>query len=268
MNPRQACLTCLDRTPVAWLEAALWVAAEHTPLLDPTHVLRHVDPIEQELRRTLPALQPSEQAQPLLRQLNAMGFQQDEYLPLRPHAALMDQVLKRRRGQPLMLAMLALELAERLGIPLHGVNFPGHFLLQVPGADHWLDPCGGRRLYLADCRALLIRQFGAQAVLSAAHVRTATPRQMFLRLSRNLRHLHDRDDNPMAALIDAERVMVLGGDQAADYLARADLYHRLNCPTAERYDVERALLLTDDPVQSLALSERLGRLPADKPALH
>ncbi len=85
--------------------------------------------------------------------------------------------------------MIALELARGLEIPLVGVNFPGHFLLRVPGADHLLDPCGGRRLYPNDCRELLHRQYSPNMQLNAEHLVTATPVQMLQRLSRNLRQL-------------------------------------------------------------------------------
>ncbi len=53
----------------------------------------------------------------------------------------------------------------------------------------------------------------------------------------------------------------LGDAGAADYLARASLYQRLDCPNAERFDLERALLLSDDPIQRLRLTERLSHLP-------
>ncbi|QXI39280.1 SirB1 family protein [Pseudomonas xantholysinigenes] len=268
MNPRQACLACLEREPVALLEAALWIAAEHDCSVEPAASLTHLHTLQREVSTQLPMLPLNELAQPLLRQLNALGYQQDEYLPLRPQAALMDKVLQRRRGQPLLLAILALELARRLSIPLEGVNFPGHFLLRVPGADHLLDPCGGRRLYPADCRELLARQFGPHLPLTAEHLRAATPMQMLQRLSRNLRQLHSSNDNDLAALVDAERVMQLGPVQVNDYLARATLYQHLDCPQAERFDLEHALLLTDDPVQRLKLSERLGQLPASKRSIH
>jgi regulator of sirC expression with transglutaminase-like and TPR domain len=268
MNPRQACLACLDREPVALLEAALCIATEHDRSVDLSACLDQVHALQREISTRLPMLPLSELAQPLLRQLNALGFQQDEYLPLRPQAALMDKVLQRRRGQPLVLAILAMELAQRLSIPLEGVNFPGHFLLRVPGADHLLDPCGGRRLYPADCRELLARQYGAKMQLSAEHMRSASARQMLQRLSRNLRQLHSSNDNALAALVDAERVMQLGPVQVSDYLARATLYQQLECPQAERFDLEHALLLTDDPAQRVKLSERLGQLPSDKRSLH
>lgn len=268
MNPRQHCLLCLQRTPASLLEAALWIAAEHDPTVVPASALAQLHPLQLDIAHSLPVLPPRELAQPLLRVLNNLGFQQDEYQPIRPQAALLDHVLQRRRGQPLALAILALELAHRLHIPLEGVNFPGHFLLRVPGADYLLDPCGGRRLYPADCRELLHRQYGANAALNAEHFAVASPAQMLQRLSRNLRQLHTHHDNDLAALIDAERVMQLGPVSSADYLARATLYGRLSCPQAERFDLQHALLLSDDPLQRLKLTERLGQLPSASRSLH
>ncbi|QHF27018.1 SirB1 family protein [Pseudomonas sp. R32] len=268
MNPRSACLACLERDPVALLEAALWIAAEHDESVVPAQVLAEVQALQQEVSAGLPMLPLSELAQPLLRRLNALGFQQDEYHPLRPQSALLDKVIQRRRGQPLALALLTLELARGLSIPLEGVNFPGHFLLRVPGADHLLDPCGGRRLYPADCRELLGRQFGPQLALSADHLLTASPMQMLQRLSRNLRQLHASHDDYLEALKDAERVLQLGPGTAADYMARATLYQHLECPQAERFDLEHALLLSDDPIQRLRLTERLSHLPPASPSVH
>lgn len=268
MNPRQACLACLQRTPAAVFEAAVWIAAEHDPAVQPAQVMEAVQSVLHEVNRDLPMLPVSELAQPLLRKLCALGFQEDEYHPLRPHAALLDKVLQRRRGQPLALALLAMELARRLSIPLEGVNFPGHFLLRVPGADHLLDPCGGRRLYPADCRELLARQFGPQVALTSEHLLTASPQHMLQRLSRNLRQLHATHDEDLAALKDAERVLELGPPSASDYVARAGLYQRLGCPQAERFDLERALLLSDDQIQRLRLTERLGHLPPRSCSMH
>jgi len=261
MNPRQAFFACLQRSPPALFEAALWIAAEHNPQVSPEALLLDFKELQLRVSSGLPLLAVSELGQPLLRRLNDLGFQQDEHVPLRPQAALLDKVLQRRRGQPLALGLIALELARRLEIPMVGVNFPGHFLLRVPGADHLLDPCGGRRMYPNDCRELLQRQYGPNMALAAEHLYTAEPVQMLQRLSRNLRQLHLANDDNLGSLIDAERVLELGNGTAADYMARASLYQRLECPNAERFDLEHALLLSDDPIQRLRLTERLGHLP-------
>ncbi|CAI8864399.1 Tetratricopeptide repeat protein [Pseudomonas sp. IT-P253] len=261
MTPRQRFFDCLQRTPPALFEAALWIAAEHDNEVSPEGVLNDFRDLQQRVSYGLPMLPVSELAQPLLRRMNDLGFAQDDFTPLRPQVALLDKVLVRRRGQPLALGLIALELAKGLEIPMVGVNFPGHFLLRVPGADHLLDPCGGRRLYPNDCRELLHRQYGPNIKLSAEHLVTAEPGQMLQRLSRNLRQLHLSNDDYIGALIDAERVLELGNASASDYLARASLYQRLDCPNAERFDLEHALLLSDDPIQRIRLTERLGHLP-------
>ena len=237
MKPRQAFFACLQRSPPALFEAALWIGAEHDAEVKPEVLLAQFKEVEQRVSSGLPMLPVSELGQPLLRRLNDLGYQQDDASPLRPQAALLNKVLERRRGQPLTLGLIALELARRLEIPMLGVNFPGHFLLRVPGADHLLDPCGGRRLYPGDCRELLHRQYGAQMQLSAEHLSSSEPVQILQRLSRNLRQLHLANDDCMGALIDAERVLELGNGSASDYLARASIYQRLECPNAERFDL-------------------------------
>ncbi len=261
MNPRKAFFACLQRSPPALFEAALWIAAEHDPAVQPLLILQELTALQHQVGLGMPMLPADELGQPLLRCMNDLGFAQDDFTPLRPAAALLDKVLQRKRGQPLALGLVAMELARRLNIPMVGVNFPGHFLLRVPGANHLLDPCGGRRLYPNDCRELLQRQYGPNLKLQADHLHNAEPRAILQRLSRNLRQLHLANDNPLAALVDAERVLELGNANAADYLARASLYQRLDCPNAERFDLEHALLLSEDPIQRLRLTERLGHLP-------
>ncbi|ORC46890.1 hypothetical protein BZK31_28565, partial [Pseudomonas floridensis] len=147
---------------------------------------------------------------------------------------------------------------------LEGINFPGHFLLRVPGADHLLDPCGGRRLYPKDCRELLVRQFGPTMQLQAAHMTRATAANMLQRLSRNLRHLHTLNDDLIAALKDADRIVELGQATSSDHMARASLYQSLECPQAERFDLQHALMLSEDPIQRLRLTERLSQLPSHR----
>jgi regulator of sirC expression with transglutaminase-like and TPR domain len=267
MTPRQHCLACLQENPSDVFGAALWIAAEHDDQSTPAQTLSAMDELQRLVSAALPVVPANELAQPLLRQLTSLGFAQDDWNPPKPHSALLHKVVERRRGQPLGLALVAMELARRLGIRLEGVNFPGHFLLRVPGADHLLDPCGGRRLYPKDCRELLVRQFGPDMQLHAQHMARASDIHMLQRLSRNLRHLHQVNDDLLAALKDANRIMELGPATTSDYLARASLYRVLECPQAERYDLEHALMLSDDAVQRLRLTERLGQLPHGK-AVH
>ncbi|GAB3389477.1 SirB1 family protein [Azotobacter armeniacus] len=257
MNSRQACFACLQRDPPAIFEAALWIATEHDVTLRPEFVLCEVGGLAQQIAAGLPNLPQRELGQSLLRLLHDLGFHEEDHLPLRPPAALPHRVLQQRRGHPLALALIALEVARRLEIPLHGVDFPGHILLRMENADYLLDPVSGRRLYTRDCRELLLCRFGPQAELEGRHLQPCAPHSLLQQLSRQL---HLQDDDPLAALKDAERVLLLGPPSVADHLARADLYQRLECPQGERFDLQRALLLCDDPAECLQLSQRLRQV--------
>ncbi|MEH6484228.1 MULTISPECIES: SirB1 family protein [Pseudomonas] len=267
MNPRAMCIECLSRQPSALLEAALWLAAEHDSTLQPALVLEQFGELQRQIDAALPSLPPQELAQPLLRQLSHQGFRQDDSPLLTPRVALLHRVLQWRCGQPLSLAIIALELARRLGIALQGINFPGYFLLRVPGADHLLDPCSGRRLYPQDQRELLLRTQGANAKLQAGYLQVASDQNMLQRLSRNLRELHTQADDYLAALKDAERVLQLGEPSAPDHLARAHLLEQLECPQAARFDLQRAMLLTEDESLRYQLAQRLRELQ-QSPAIH
>lgn len=143
MNPRQAFFACLQQSPPALFEAALWIAVEHDKEVSPEQLLQDFKELQQRVSSGLPLLPVSELGQPLLRRMNDLGFQQDEFLPLRPQAALLDKVLHTRRGQPLALGLIALELARRLEIPMVGVNFPGHFYCACPAPITCSTPAAG-----------------------------------------------------------------------------------------------------------------------------
>ncbi|MEQ4505039.1 MAG: hypothetical protein ABN486_20715, partial [Pseudomonas sp.] len=76
MTPRQHCLACLQQTPPSVFEAALWVSSEHDAHFARHAVISDMDQLQRQIDAALPVLPASELAQPLLRQLNALGFQQ------------------------------------------------------------------------------------------------------------------------------------------------------------------------------------------------
>jgi regulator of sirC expression with transglutaminase-like and TPR domain len=112
-----------------------------------------------------------------------------------PHNSLMDRVLERRLGLPISLSVLAIHLAERCGVQLHGVGFPGHFLvgLQLDGGDpHIWDPFrGGRRLQLDELAALYTSVVGHHVEPDSAELldklRPCHSRLVLTRMLENLR---------------------------------------------------------------------------------
>ena len=83
MNPRQAFFECLHRSPPALFEAALWIAAEHDPAVDPQAILADFTVLQQQVSLGMPLLPADELGQPLLRIMYDLGFAQDDFTPLR-----------------------------------------------------------------------------------------------------------------------------------------------------------------------------------------
>ena len=141
-------------------------------------------------------------------------------------------MLQTRRGIPLTLALLFIELASQIGLRAHGVSFPGHFLvlLQMPripasdgkparGGDVVLDPFSGRSLGREELEERLLpyrhqhgQGSGDQAPLGL-FLRPAPPREIIARLLRNLKEVHrSRRDWPRLAAVLQRLVILLPQD--------------------------------------------------------
>ena len=98
------------------------------------------------------------------------------------------EVLERRTGIPITLALVYMEVARRAGIQIDGVNFPGHFLMRFTPLI--LDPFHrGARLSENDCRRLLQRHVGEEAAFDPALLAPATKLQMLTRVLLNLKRI-------------------------------------------------------------------------------
>jgi regulator of sirC expression with transglutaminase-like and TPR domain len=104
-----------------------------------------------------------------------------------PRLSLFDVVVERRIGLPISLAIVELDVAWRIGLPLSGIGLPGHFIIGAPGGV-LVDPAAaGRRLTPDDCQALIRRSIGEGVLFHAGMLRPATKREILTRVLRNLR---------------------------------------------------------------------------------
>lgn len=169
-----------------------------------------------------------------------------------PRNSFINEVLDRRMGIPISLAVIYLEVARRAGLRVEGVNFPGHFLLRAPGvigsdtgADFVIiDPFhGGAQLSEYDCRQLLRQHVGDEAAFDAALLAPATRHDIVVRMLVNLKRLYvGMRSFPQARFISS---LLLGIDPSAisELRDRGLLAYHLQDFSAALRDLEEYLRL-------------------------
>jgi regulator of sirC expression with transglutaminase-like and TPR domain len=273
-DPREEFAT-IARLPDAKVDtalAALWIAAEEYPSLDPQATLARLDALAAEAApRLREASGDPERAERLLHFLHhEQGFVGNEKSYDDPNNSFLNVVLERRTGIPITLSIVLVEVARRAGIPLRGVSFPGHFLVKLEGPElRVLDPFHGRVLGLSDCRARLHAALGVDAELRPElHLRAASPREILVRMLTNLKHLYLRARDFGRTLACCERILLLQPDAPLELRDRGLVYERLECFAAAASDLERFLHSAPEDESAPAIRDRLRALRARPHRLH
>eukprot|EP01036_Dinobryon_divergens_P058848 gene58848-78519_t len=132
------------------LEATISLAQDEYPDLDVQQILSDVDQLQARLKRRLPADASALQKLRLLSQFffRDLGFGGNVNNYYDPDNSYLNAVLRTRRGIPISLAVLWMELAQGLDLQARGIGFPGHFMLKVtlPKGQVVIDPFTGKSL--------------------------------------------------------------------------------------------------------------------------
>jgi regulator of sirC expression with transglutaminase-like and TPR domain len=187
-----------------------------------------------------------------------LGFVGNEAQYEDPRNSFLNEVIDRRTGIPITLALLYIEVARRAGLVVEGVNFPGHFLLRCPARrglpyseDLIIDAFHGGALLSEDgCRDLLHRHAGTEdesgnaPVLESSLLRHATKPQILARMLLNLKRVYVRMHSfPQAR--DVTELLLAVDPSALNELRDRGLlaYHLKDFPAALR-DLQQYLHLS------------------------
>jgi len=194
--------------------AALMVAREEYPSLDIGAYLRRLDDMAAEARDRIGAERhPHTLAAGLSRYLFAeLGFvgAPEEYFD--PRANHLNDVLDRRRGIPLSLSLVYMEVARRAGYTVAGVGLPGHFIVkhQHAGDDLYVDPFNaGAVLTPRDCAARVREIYGGAVAFQPYMLGAVTKRQILSRAVHNLKTIYVATKRYNLALAMVELLLVL-----------------------------------------------------------
>ena len=251
-------------------EAALLIAQEEHPELDVAAYLRRLDGLAAAVRARLP--QAPELAD-IIHSLNIQLFDEEglagnesEYYD--PRNSFLNEVLDRKRGIPITLSVIYLEVGRRLGLPLVGVGFPGHFLVKYSGADGELvlDPfAGGVTLRREELAQKLRRMYGDANPFLAQIPQLLAPtskKEILVRMLRNLKGIYLQQNDFTRAPAAIDRILLVAPDLAMEVRDRGAVHQRLGHIQAALQDFRRYLQMAANAEDAETVRTLISRMTA------
>jgi regulator of sirC expression with transglutaminase-like and TPR domain len=240
-------------------EGAILIAAEEYPGLDVAGVRAELDRLGEAARGFLEGARDAGERVERLNRLifDELGFEgASEYFD--PRNSYLNEVLERRVGIPITLALVYIGAGRRAGMDLRGVSVPGHFLVKCAGSEeHIVDAFHGRSVTREECAARLASALGPETPLSpAVHLRDATSREILVRMLSNLQRIFAERGDAERLLACCDRILLLVPRSPQALRDRALVYQRLGWLAAAVGDLEAALEVADDPQLARALADR------------
>jgi regulator of sirC expression with transglutaminase-like and TPR domain len=208
--------------------------------------------------------------------LNNVLFQRHGYCGNRaeyfdPKNSFLNEVIDRKKGIPITLSVLYMEVGQRVGLPLHGVGFPGHFLVKYidHGQEIVIDPFnGGEVQSKAGLEKLLRQLYGREIPLHPDLLEPVTKKQILRRMLNNLKSIYLRADDFLKALSVVERLVILDPASAEDLRDRGVLYLQLECFRQALEDLETYLRLVPDGEDSAVVRDQVVKLTKQVTQIH
>lgn len=268
-----------DDSTLALTEAAISLAHDEYPTLDTQAVLAEIDGLARTLERRIPRdAVPVQQLRLLNRyffhDLGFAGNVNDYYAGDNsyPH-----EVLRTRRGIPISLAVIYIELASQIGLTARGVAFPGHFLVKVkmPQGEVVIDPFTGQSLSRDELDERLAPYKRRQGLLGefdmplGLFLQSATPREVLARMLRNLKEIHRSAEDWPRLLAVQRRLVVLLPREWDERRDRGLAQAELGIYDAAADDLDSYVKHSPQAEDRRAIAARAAELRAlGRPSLH
>ncbi len=273
-----------DDASIPLTEAALSIAQIDGSPLDVLAVLAEIDGLAARLVRRIPSDAASLHK---LRLLNRYFFQElgfggnlNNYYD--PANSYLPHVLASRRGIPISLAVLYIELANQIGLSARGISFPGHFLvkMRVQGGSQAgevvIDPLNGHSLSREQLDEMLLPYKKSHGLVDdfdmplGLFLQEAAPRDVIARMLRNLKEIHRSDEDWPRLLAVMHRLVILLPDAGEERRDRGLAWAELGQFEAAAQDLADYLARRPDAPDRDVIAERLSELRAagGQPRLH
>lgn len=256
----------LDASPedVRLAEVALLLAEAQRPGVDVEEQLGRLDDIARAVSERLPPDADAVQTVLAINQhiFHEMGFSGAGAEYYDPRNSFLDEVLTSKRGIPITLAILYIDVGRQLGLDLHGVAFPGHFLVRCEMDDGVviIDPYGGgATLDREDLQSRLRETRNGEVADDTLDdmLVPASPRDVAARMLRNLKAIHLRAKHYDLALPILDWLVEIVPDDAVELRDRGRVFEHLECFRAAVGDYARYLEQVPDADDNDAIRSRV-----------
>ncbi|MCE2390616.1 MAG: tetratricopeptide repeat protein [Proteobacteria bacterium] len=245
------------------LRSALEIASPEYESLDAGRYVGRLEELAEELR---PRFEETADGQAQLGCISRFLYDEkgfagnsQDYYDLRN--SYLNEVLERRTGIPITLAIVYIELAARLDLDVRGVGFPGHFLVKCPaGGETIVDPFDGRILTQEDCETRFRAVVGDALPFGPRYLEASPKRGILARVLGNLKHIHLSHNDFERALGCSHRILLLLPDDPGELRDRGLLHARLECFAPAVADLERFLLFAPEDPAAQAVEAQLSKL--------
>ncbi|MGK7872891.1 MAG: SirB1 family protein [Xenococcaceae cyanobacterium] len=224
-------------------KAALYLAQEEYPDLDPHENLKTLDMMAEEVRERLPETPYPLKAIKSINQylFNDLGFSGNTRDYYDPRNSFLNEVIERRTGIPITLSVVYLEIARRIEFPMVGIGMPGHFLIRPDFEDAgiFVDAFNqGEVLFEQDCEERLIQVYQQPVKLEPRFLAPVSNRQILARLLTNLKFIYVNRQQLSKALAAVELILLLFPDNPRELRDRGVLYYQLGELNKASQDLE------------------------------
>jgi regulator of sirC expression with transglutaminase-like and TPR domain len=262
----------LERDPVPLDEAALAIAEEEYPRLEPEDYLVRLDLLAERVRRKAPPARPSTTLHALRKVLfEEEGYRGNEEDYADPRNSFLNEVIDRKVGLPITLCVLYMEVARRIGLELQGVGFPGHFLAKFAspsGVEIFVDAFhGGEMLSAEECVARYRARTGGRD-LDRRHLAGVPARQILARMLQNLKRTYlERKDDVRAWWV-LDRILLVSPGQLEATRDRGLVGARLGVAAAAERDLEAYLARSGSATDAAEVRRVLAGLRGRRPLVN
>jgi regulator of sirC expression with transglutaminase-like and TPR domain len=245
--------------------AALYIAQEEYPYLDPEKYLNALDTMATELENRLPSSRyPLRMIQSINQYLyEELGFTGNKIDYYDPRNSFFNDVIERRTGIPITLALVYIEVAKRIDFPMVGIGMPGHFLIRPDIADIeiFVDAFnGGEVMFPQDCQERLSQIYQQSVILQPEYLTVVSKRQFLARMLTNLKYIYLQQQELEKTLAVVERILLLYPGVSLELRDRGLLYYQLGYFTQAVEDLQSYLTKVPDAEDADIIQQLLGKL--------